>query len=60
MGYIENSWKVLLGIIGLCLIICLSAYLLIYNILYLSVAGRVRYYGLLQALGMTKNSLKHM
>ncbi len=58
MGYIENSWKVLLGIIGLCLIICLSAYLLIYNILYLSVAGRVRYYGLLQALGMTKKQLK--
>ena len=58
IGYIENSWKVLLGIIGLCLIICLSAYLLIYNILYLSVAGRVRYYGLLQALGMTKKQLK--
>ena len=58
MGYIENSWKVLLGIIGLCLIIVLSAYLLIYNILYISVAGRVRYYGLLQALGMTKKQLK--
>ena len=42
---------------GLCLIICLSAYLLIYNILYLSVSGKIRYYGLLQTLGMTKKQL---
>ena len=34
--------------------ICLSAYLLIYNILYLSVNGKIRYYGLLQTLGMTR------
>lgn len=58
-GYIENSFKLLLGICGLALIICLSAYLLIYNILYLSVSGKIRYYGLLQALGMTKKQLAH-
>ncbi|MEE0434658.1 MAG: FtsX-like permease family protein [Peptococcaceae bacterium] len=52
-SYIENSWKVLLGVIGLGLVIILSAYLLIYNILYLSVANKSRYYGLLQSLGMT-------
>ena len=46
-----------MGICGLCLIICLSAYLLIYNILYLSVSGKIRYYGLLQALGMKKKQL---
>lgn len=56
-GYIESSFKVLLGICGLALIICLSAYLLIYNILYLSVSGKIRYYGLLQSLGMTKKQL---
>ena len=56
-GYIENSFKLLLGIIGLAFIICLSAYLLIYNILYLSVSGKIRYYGLLQSLGMTKKQL---
>ena len=37
--------------------ICLSAYLLIYNILYLSVSGKIRYYGLLQALGMTRKQI---
>src|SRR5699024_8839753 len=41
----------------LALVICLSAYLLIYNILYLSVSGKIRYYGLLQSLGMTKKQL---
>ena len=56
-GYIENSFKLLLGICGLALVICLSAYLLIYNILYLSVSGKIRYYGLLQSLGMTKKQL---
>ena len=46
-----------MGISGLGFIICLSAYLLIYNILYLSVSGKIRYYGLLQTLGMTKKQL---
>ena len=56
-GYIENSFKLLLGICGLALVICLSAYLLIYNIWYLSISGKIRYYGLLQSLGMTKKQL---
>ncbi|MDO4281873.1 MAG: FtsX-like permease family protein [Peptococcaceae bacterium] len=56
-SYIENSLKLLFGICGLALVICLSAYLLIYNILYLSVSGKIRYYGLLQSLGMTKKQL---
>lgn len=58
--YIENSFKFLLGICGLALVICLSAYLLIYNILYLSVSGKIRYYGLLRSLGMTKRQLVHL
>ena len=58
-NYIENSFKLLLGICGLALVICLSAYLLVYNILYLSVSGKIRYYGLLQSLGMTKKQLVH-
>ncbi len=58
-SYIESSFKLLLGICGLALVICLSAYLLIYNILYLSVSGKIRYYGLLQSLGMTKKQLVH-
>ncbi len=55
--YIEKSLTILLAVLGLCFIICLSAYLLIYNILFLSVSGKVRYYGLLQTLGMTKKQL---
>lgn len=55
--YIEKSLTILLAVFGLCFIICLSAYLLIYNILYLSVSGKIRYYGLLQTLGMTKKQL---
>lgn len=55
--YIENSLKILAGIWGLCTVICLSAYLLIYNILYLSVSGKIRYYGLLQTLGMTRKQI---
>lgn len=47
------SVQILTGIVCLTLVICLCAYLLIYNILYLSIAGNIRYYGLLQTLGMT-------
>ncbi|MDE7282819.1 MAG: ABC transporter permease, partial [Lachnospiraceae bacterium] len=43
----------LLGMLGLIVITCLSAYLLIYNIMYLSISGNIRYYGLLQTIGMT-------
>lgn len=55
--YIERSMIILFAVCGLCLIICLSAYLLIFNIQYLSVSGKIRYYGLLQTLGMTKRQL---
>lgn len=58
--YIEKSLTILLAVFGLCFIICLSAYLLIYNILYLSVSGKIRYYGLLQTLGMTKKQLSQL
>lgn len=47
------SIPIVLGLAGIALVTCLCAYLLIYNILYLSVAGNVRYYGLLQTIGMT-------
>lgn len=50
---VEQSVQILTGIVCLALIICLCAYLLIYNILYLSIAGNIRYYGLLQTIGMT-------
>lgn len=52
-----NSVQILLGLFGLIAVTCLSAYLLIYNILYLSVSGNVRYYGLLQTIGMTEKQV---
>ncbi len=53
MAGIGYSVQILTGLVCLTLVICLCAYLLIYNILYMSVAGNIRYYGLLQTIGMT-------
>ncbi len=41
------------GMAGLILVTCLVAFLLVYNIMYLSVSGNTRYYGLLGTIGMT-------
>ena len=54
------SVQILAGLIGLIAVTCLCAYLLIYNVMYLSVAGKVRYYGLLQTVGMTEKQIKRM
>ena len=43
----------LTGMAGLVAVTCLVAFLLIYNIMYLSVSGNTRYYGLLCTIGMT-------
>ena len=53
-----NSFSLLVGLIGLVVVTCLCAYLLIYNILHLSVSGKVRYYGLLQTIGTTQKADK--
>lgn len=37
----------------------ISTHLLIYNIMYLSVAGNIRYYGLLQTIGMTGRQIRY-
>ena len=55
-----NSFSLLVGLIGLVVVTCLCAYLLIYNILHLSVSGKVRYYGLLQTIGTTQKQIKQM
>lgn len=52
-GYRE-ALTIACGIVGMIAVTCLCAYLLIYNILYLSVVRNVRYYGLLQTVGMTE------
>lgn len=56
-GDIGYSVQIFAGMTGFVFMICLSAYLLIYNIMYLSVAGNIRYYGLLQTIGMTQRQI---
>ena len=56
-AYLERSLLYAAGLGGLCLVIALSAYLLIYQVLRLSVAGSVRQLGLLQCLGVTRRQL---
>ena len=59
-GDLGYSLPIFFGLCGLVLVTCLCAYLLIYNILYLSVAGNVRYYGLLQTVGMTGRQIRRL
>ncbi|MCI9212827.1 MAG: ABC transporter permease [Ruminococcus sp.] len=56
----ENAVQVLAGAAGLAGIACLCACLLIYNIMYLSVSGNIRYYGLLQTVGMTGKQIRRL
>ena len=55
-----NATEIFLGLAGIALVTVLSAYLLIYNIMYLSVAGNIRYYGLLQTIGMTGRQIRQL
>lgn len=57
MGY---SLPIFFGLCALAAVTCLCAYLLIYNILYLAVSGNVRYYGLLQTVGMTGRQIRRL
>lgn len=45
-------------VIGILLLIMLSAYLIIYNIFYISVSRDIRFYGLLKTIGTTNKQLK--
>lgn len=55
-----NATEIFLGLAGIALVTVLSAYLLIYNIMYLSVAGNIRYYGLLRTIGMTGRQIRQL
>ena len=55
-----NAAEIFWGIAGIVVVTCLSAYLLIYNIMYLSVAGNIRYYGLLHTIGMTGKQIRSL
>ncbi len=48
----------IVGLSGLILFIMLSSYLLIYNVLYISVSKDVRFYGLLKTVGTTPRQIR--
>ncbi|BCG59399.1 ABC transporter permease [Paenibacillus sp. URB8-2] len=56
----SGSMATLIGYGGLVLFIMLSGYLLIYNVLYISVAGDARFYGLLKTIGVTRRQIRTM
>ena len=47
-------------IVGMLLIILLTGYLIIYNVFQISVAGDIRFYGLLKTIGTTGRQLKRI
>lgn len=57
---VESGFSVplFLGLSGLILVVCFCAYLLICNIMSLSVSGNIRCYGLLQTVGMTGRQIR--
>ncbi len=63
---IQTTWdcdkvkEIFLGMFGIIMLTCLSAYLLIYNIMYLSIEDNIRYYGLLRAVGMTESQMHRL
>ncbi|MHC5248450.1 FtsX-like permease family protein [Enterococcus sp. LJL90] len=54
----QDMGTVLIGIVLFLLIILISGGLLIYNVLYISVANDIRFFGLLKAVGTTKKQLR--
>lgn len=48
------------GIVLLLLLIIFTGYLIIYNVFQISVAGDIRFYGLLKIIGTTPKQLKHI
>ncbi|MFO1443004.1 FtsX-like permease family protein [Bacillus sp. Bva_UNVM-123] len=50
----------LIGYIGVVLFLVLSGYLLIYNVLYISVSRDTRFYGLLKTIGTTAKQIRRI
>ncbi len=57
-GDLGYSVEIFIATICLVCMICMCAYLLVYNIMYLSIAGNIKYYGMLQTIGMTQRQIR--
>ena len=55
-----NGGSIVLAVIVLAVFISFSGYLLIYNILYISVVKDVQFYGCLKTIGTTKRQIKRI
>ena len=55
-----NGGTIILAVIILAVFISFSGYLLIYNILYVSVVKDVQFYGRLKTIGMTQRQIKRI
>jgi putative ABC transport system permease protein len=53
-----NKLPTVIGLSGLILFIMLTSYLLIYNVLYISISKDVRFYGLLKTVGTTPRQIR--
>ncbi|GBF75913.1 hypothetical protein PA598K_04347 [Paenibacillus sp. 598K] len=56
----ESKVTTMLGIAGIIVFVMFSGYLLIYNVLYISVATDTKFYGLLKTIGMTRKQIIRM
>lgn len=57
----QNSSSSLIWVLGIVILfVCISGYLLIYNVLYISVSKDIQFFGLLKTIGTTKKQIKRM
>lgn len=52
--------KMILAIVGICLLIMFTGYLIIYNIFQISITTDIQFYGLLKTIGTTQKQIKKM
>ena len=57
-GMFKEFLRLAAGVLLLLALVLVSGYLFIYNVLYISVTRRVRYYGQMKTLGMTSVQLR--
>ena len=57
-GMFKEFLRLAAGVLLLLALVLVSGYLFIYNVLYISVTRRVRYYGKMKTLGMTSVQLR--
>ena len=55
---VDTTLYIIFGVIIVFLM--LTGYLLIYNVMYISIANDVRFYGMIKAIGMTSKQIKQM